>query len=119
MDDLLQLVWLAVKTLYPIALLILSVRGFALWITERLRVTDWLGYIVFSLFLAAGLIQLWDSLGAWGSVPAIIGILSGLVWAHRDKRLLRKQEQNLGQEVLGFFLVSRHQVPVGVRNWFS
>lgn len=119
MDELLNLVWVIVKSLYPIALLILSVRGFSLWVARRVRVTDWLGYTVFGVFLAAGLIHLWDMMGPWGIVPAMAGFGAGLVWAIRDQRVLEARGRGSDGEILGFFLISRRRVPAGVRNWFS
>lgn len=119
MDELFQSVWVVFKTLYPIALLILSVRGFGLWAIRRVRVADWLGYTAFGLFLAAGLIHLWDMLGAWGIIPAIAGVGVGIVWAIHDQRVIDERENGSDGEVLGFFLVSRRRVPAGVRNWFG
>jgi hypothetical protein len=119
MDDVVHAAWVAVKAVYPVALLVLSVRGLALWGTDRLRVTDWLGYVILGLFLAAGLIQLGEGFGPWGVVPALLGVGGGLVWVRRDQRILRDRDRGDGQEILGFFLVSRHRVPVGVRNWFD
>lgn len=58
MSDLVRLVLLACEAQYPIGLLVVAVRGFALWVTDRLRVTDWLGYIGLCLFLVAAPLQL-------------------------------------------------------------
>jgi hypothetical protein len=118
-EDVFHYVLAAIEAVYPIVLLVLSVRTFVLWGVDRLRVTDWLGYIVFGVFLAAGLIGAWESLGTWGVASAVIGVGVGLAWVRRDRRILRGRDQDDGQEIVGFFLVSRHRVPDGVRNWFG
>lgn len=117
METLASVAWDAFRVLYPIALLSISIRGLILWLVERVRIADWIGYTVHALFLLAAPIQLWDLLGGWGVIPAVIGVSLGLLWVQRDRRQLHASGPR--EEVLGYFLVSRQHVPVGVRNWFA
>lgn len=57
--------------------------------------------------------------GAWGVVPAALGVVGGLVWAHGGRAVMARRADGDDGTVLGFFLVSRKHVAESVRNWFG
>ncbi|MGW8564773.1 hypothetical protein [Isoptericola sp. NPDC055881] len=98
-------------------LLAFLIRGFAMWVVARIRLTDVVGYVTAACGVLVVVTYVFDTYQSdllSGTLVAL-GVAGGLWWTIQSKRA---RERDPDHVLLGMYIIRRQQ-PSGTRNWLS
>lgn len=94
----------------------LAVRVFAMYLIGRIRLTDWLGYIIATAAAIASAGLLVERLRGVGLALLAGAALISLIWTLRDIQAYRRTPRDI--TLTGFFTVGVRRIPENVQNVF-